>query len=747
MTASLLERRPWLVPLLLAALTVVLLRPAIWGDGVLNANDFRAMFYPLTTLLHDLVQAGHLPLWNPYTFIGHPLIGNPHSALFYPATWLIALVGADRGLGWALAFHVWWAAWGMARLTRSYGATPVASLLAGVVFAMSEWVGARFYAGHYTLLFVFAWIPWAAAAYRHALARGTWRSALPGMMAVGAATLAGHPPMLFYLLLTLGLLAVYQVVTAAAFTWGVIRQTAQPLLLIVIGGLLLGAALIVPALELTRLSVRSANELDFINSFALPPAQLLAVAVPGLFGLPTQPPARYWGADFYEEFSPYVGLLPLLALPLAWRTFKREHVFFLLLIAFGLVMSLGLQGALLPLLVRWVPGFSFFRAPGRALFFVMFGLSGMLALLVTQLQQSAHPLRGEWLRPLVERGLPLLIGVAFLGSLIFSGWYASASHVEPMPYRAFALAGALGMVGLISCGAWLILWGWTKVGEGQAATWLLLATMALVILDAWRLPVQLITTTDGWRDALWQGAAINVPTGADARVVQIPTDSPYNGSYNTGHLHVIGYDPLTIATFDRLQNLTDMHDPLGAANTLLGVQYALTKEPYDRPNMELIGIAPGGIYYRRTDPFPRAWIASTVIVQPDDAAALERIKTDVEALRGNAILDRAVDCPAGTAGEATISEYQPNSVVIQTAGAGGVLVLSDQYYPGWQATLDGQPVETLRAFTAFRAVCVPPGEHTVRFDYRPLSLVLGVAVSALGWLLVMGVWVVVGRRR
>lgn len=100
---------------------------------------------------------------NPYTYIGHPLIGNPHAALFYPATWLIWLVGADRGLGLVLALHVWLAAWGMARLARGFGSTHTAALLAGVVFGMSEWMGTRFYAGHYTLIMVAAWIPWAVA--------------------------------------------------------------------------------------------------------------------------------------------------------------------------------------------------------------------------------------------------------------------------------------------------------------------------------------------------------------------------------------------------------------------------------------------------------------------------------------------------------------------------------------------------------------------------------------------------------
>jgi len=71
------------------------------------------------------------------------------------------------------------------------------------------------------------------------------------------------------------------------------------------------------------------------------------------------------------------------------------------------------------------------------------------------------------------------------------------------------------------------------------------------------------------------------------------------------------------------------------------------------------------------------------------------------------------------------------------AVVGGVLVLTDQFYSGWRATLDGQPADLYRADTVFRAVCVPAGDHVVRFEYRPLSLYIGMIVSAISWLAIM----------
>jgi uncharacterized membrane protein YfhO len=77
-----------------------------------------------------------------------------------------------------------------------------------------------------------------------------------------------------------------------------------------------------------------------------------------------------------------------------------------------------------------------------------------------------------------------------------------------------------------------------------------------------------------------------------------------------------------------------------------------------------------------------------------------------------------------------------------TAEQPGYLVLADTAYPGWQAEVDGKPVSWLYANLAFRAVAVAAGSHSVRWIYRPASLLLGEAISLLALAaLVGGVWI------
>jgi hypothetical protein len=68
----------------------------------------------------------------------------------------------------------------------------------------------------------------------------------------------------------------------------------------------------------------------------------------------------------------------------------------------------------------------------------------------------------------------------------------------------------------------------------------------------------------------------------------------------------------------------------------------------------------------------------------------------------------------------------------------GYLVLADSYYPGWQATVDGQAAPIERANYAFRAVPVAEGAHTVEMIFRPITWYLGLAMSGLTALVLVG---------
>jgi len=92
--------------------------------------------------------------------------------------------------------------------------------------------------------------------------------------------------------------------------------------------------------------------------------------------------------------------------------------------------------------------------------------------------------------------------------------------------------------------------------------------------------------------------------------------------------------------------------------------------------------------------------------------------------------------PMPSTGTVTIRRYAPEQIEVDVSSpTPAFLVLTDSYYPGWHAWVDGDPTPVLRADLLFRAVWVPAGEHRVRFAFQPDSLRWGALISLLAGLL------------
>ena len=84
----------------------------------------------------------------------------------------------------------------------------------------------------------------------------------------------------------------------------------------------------------------------------------------------------------------------------------------------------------------------------------------------------------------------------------------------------------------------------------------------------------------------------------------------------------------------------------------------------------------------------------------------------------------------------TMVTYEPQRIELHVnLGAPGYLVLTDTHYPGWIAEVDGQPAAIQRADLYFRAIPMQPGAHRVTLQFQPTSIRLGLAISAVGWLI------------
>jgi hypothetical protein len=221
-----------------------------------------------------------------------------------------------------------------------------------------------------------------------------------------------------------------------------------------------------------------------------------------------------------------------------------------------------------------------------------------------------------------------------------------------------------------------------------------------------------------------------------------------------GLYDVSGVDnPLVIADVERYQQgLASRSSPL---YDFLGIGYLLGSKDVelDWSKFELAFEAdPTLNVYRNQAALPRAFVVHQANVVPDHESAWQALHQPGFDPATTVVLEggEALAGPVSGGASAQIARYAPNHVEIDVnSSAEGHLVLSDPYYPGWRAWVDGQPVDIQRANYAFRAVTVPAGAHRVTMRFQPITWRIGLGITFLAvlLLLVLAGLVLVTRRR
>jgi hypothetical protein len=144
--------------------------------------------------------------------------------------------------------------------------------------------------------------------------------------------------------------------------------------------------------------------------------------------------------------------------------------------------------------------------------------------------------------------------------------------------------------------------------------------------------------------------------------------------------------------------------------------------------------------YQNARSLPRAWLTLDARVL-DDASMLQVIRTGAlpDGSKWDPLHTALIEAEPATPlavtaedGRVEINGYEANRVNLQAHSNGNsILVLSENYYPGWRVYVDGQAAELLRVNYTSRGVQIPAGDHQVSFIYRPWSVMGGLMVSLL----------------
>ena len=146
-----------------------------------------------------------------------------------------------------------------------------------------------------------------------------------------------------------------------------------------------------------------------------------------------------------------------------------------------------------------------------------------------------------------------------------------------------------------------------------------------------------------------------------------------------------------------------------------------------------------GVYQvlENNNAFPRAFLVNKFTVENNPQTILSKMFSSNFDLRHEIVLEQNLNQKLSGQGTAQIKNYSADKISIETNSAGNnLLFLSDAYYPGWQAYVDGRETKIYRADFTFRAILVPAGRHQIQFIFNPLSFGVGVAAAIFGLLLI-----------
>jgi hypothetical protein len=730
-------------------------------------NDLVTFYFPYRDLPRViLARYGQWPFWNPWLGTGGPHLGDPQSALFYPLSWPFWLVGVRGWLSWSFVVHHLLGGMGTYGLCRRLGLSRLGAACAGVAFLGSPVLLARSGEGQ-TCLSVMVWAPWAFWMYERE--RQGARHGVAGLVTVLAlAILAGHSQEAYYLVIALSLMCLYDALrlVAAGQRSGAAQRIGR-WVIVGLGTAGLAAVDLVPSFLYTRAAaegyrlLRARLAIDCAG-----PENLQQLLHPFALG----GPATYTGpGHFFWETLCYFGvaaeILAVLGLISSLRSSRRIGPL-AVVGAVGLAVAFRNHTPVYPLLEHIIPGLGLFRYPSRILFLTALAVAVLAGAGIDAI--AAARFSGRFRTDVLRTLLALAIVVVGLnvvalrpGNLELS---ITPDSTEPLSAWDEALAEPAPLLALAATVVVLALvarrprWGRPLA---LALVGLILAEQAMFA----RAILRTVPLAEFRKDS--PATAFLESRAKGSRVLSEQIAFSDSEAEWHGIRRLTSYQPIPLAAnlamFEALQLKAPGVPPMGfrpfnliavppASLDLLGVRYVvrlgLDRLPRDRSGWRLAtsGRLRNAITIRGQTPrsfdfevrenlgaLPRGFVVGLAcLARPgqtlDQAVAAHDPRKEV-------VLDGDVLPPGPRQGftPARLIEDTPNRVGLEVeTSLPGYLVLSDTWYPGWSATVDGHRSPVLKADLALRAVALPnPGRHRVVFNYWPVGFTPALVVSAL----------------
>lgn len=660
-------------------------------------NDALTYYYPVRTLISDALHNGELPLWTPFINMGYPLHADMQSGAWSPLLWLIGLF-SNYGLGafhFELLLYMAMSGIGVYYLGRDCGWNKYTSLLIGIAFEFSGPIidSVQFF----TCISSVAYIPFIVLFYRRLLylQQPFLQGVLTGLFLYLLFT-GGYPAFFIitlYLLLGFFLYRLFTQSQRPAY----IKRLWPPLLLSCTVFILLSLPAIISFAQLLPYIDRGKNQgLDIVLQNSMPPASMISLVSP----FSTTAINPYFDTDLLMRNS-YIGILPLLLLFYTIFSKGLMHqrtsrlLFIVAMVMFG--MAWGSHFFLRSFAYYVLPLMNTFRHAALFRFFGVFFLLLAAGFGLTDWANKNYPI--AFLQKLVVLLSILLVAFAVV-LMILPG--------NPLIPANFDFSQLKQLFVTLDFRQRFLL----------QLPFTILILSALYVLISRHAPLKyllVVLVTD-----MFFATQLNLP-------ITVIGARNFAASELLMARHTERF-PLPDQSIET--NAVGGIDSTNTVHTLLPFLKRIARNDYF--------ITPGNLSSQEkfyASPIRDQIFKQQVLYFAD--TVIEESNFRESELYGHsfATVSGKENSIAGqhySAGNISIKKLSANSVSCSTTTtATGLLVLLQNYYPGWKVLIDGKEGHLFTANTSFIATMIPAGRHEVEFRYHPTMIIYAWYVSIL----------------
>lgn len=697
-----------------------------------QGRDVITQLYPWKYFAIEEIKKGQIPFWNPYNFSGNPQMANFQTAVFYPLN-IIYLI-FPFNLAWTIFIMLQPILAGIFMyifLSKALNLSRFSSFIGGIAFAFSSYMAVWIEYGNIgsTLL----WLPLVLFLVKKLYEKITALSFLLLVLSLTACLLAGYIQVAFYIY-SLSFAYFLFLLFLNKDLW--LRKVLFLLLASFIP-LCLAAFQILPTLELFSLSTRGSYTLEQISGQLLPTYHWATVLASDFFGNPAS--RNYFAPGTYIERVMYIGVLLIFFTALAVRFVKTKEVrFFVFVGLLSLILATNLPGVkyfyTLP-----IPVIST-TVPTRELSIFIFAL-----IVLGSIGLNFFISKKE-----VKSKLPLFFILAF----VFL-WIAAFALGLKVSQKNLILPSVLAVATVF------IFYNFRRLGKLG-----LVGIAAIVIFDLLYFfnkitpfsPVEFTYPETPIISYLKKNTGINRFWGYGDAYIE-PNFQTFDKTFSPE-----GNDPLRIAAYGELlasskegiipkalprpdaniapgYGLTDLRSNFHRQRilNLLGIKYLLHRADGSStfPTETYHPVFQTGAWqvYENRSVLPRYFMTGQFFKANNKEEVLSKIYDENFNLRNTLIIETDPNMLIESDGEVELVSYLPQKIMFNTKSEGNsLLFLSDNYYPGWKAKIDGKDSKVLIANYSFRAVEVPKGKHSVEFYYYPEKFLVGLKIALVGFM-------------